>query len=143
MGAMPDSLLQELGGGAALAAAFAIVKLVLDAAGRRGDHLLDLEERARGHERDAESRLERLLRDLLDQADRRAAAQAETLAAERARRLSLERECAALRRAELDLRRQQRDLRQLAQTLLAVHALAERPLVLDAGAGSNPARGPG
>ena len=98
-----DPLLQAFGSGAALAAVFALVKLVLDGAGRRGDLLLDLEERSRGHERDTEQRFERALQDLVDRAERRAQQQAEALAAEQARRVELERQCSVLREAHAEL----------------------------------------
>jgi hypothetical protein len=115
-----DPLLQGISGGAAIAAAFAIVKLMLDGAGRHSDRLLDLEERSRGHERDTESRFERALRDVADRADRRAALHADALAAERARRLALERECAVLRQAQRELQGEYQRLWDVAQALLAV-----------------------
>ena len=98
-----DPLLQAFGSGAALAAAFALVKTVLDGAGRHGDLLLDLEERSRGHERDTEQRFERALQDLVDRAERRAQQQAEALAAEHARRVELEQQCTLLRASQAEL----------------------------------------
>jgi hypothetical protein len=98
-----DPVLQAFGGGAALAAAFALVKLVLDGTGRRGDRLLDLEERSRGHERDTEQRFERVLQDLVDRAERRVQQQADAFAAEQARRLALEHECSELRASQVEL----------------------------------------
>jgi hypothetical protein len=114
-----DPMLQALGSGAALAAAFALVKLVLDGAGRRGDLLLDLEERSRGHERDTEQRYERALQDLVDRAERRAQQQAEALAAERARCAELEHQCSVLRETQAELRSAYASARAVLQSLLA------------------------
>jgi hypothetical protein len=113
-----DPWLQGISGGAAIAAAFAIIKLIFDGAGRHTDRLLDLEERSRGHERDTESRFERALRDVADRADHRAAEQADALATERARRIALERECAALRQAQRELHGEYQRLWHIARTLL-------------------------
>lgn len=103
---MYDVVMQGVGEGAVIAAALALAKLAFDFTSRRAERSLDQEERRRRYERDTESRLERLLRDQLDDAERRLAHRDDELATERARRISLERDCALLCQAQQALQAQ-------------------------------------
>jgi len=94
-----DGLLQGVGDGAVIAAALALVKLALDFTSRRAERSLDQEERRGRYERDAEERLERLLRDQAEEAARRLSRRDDEIAAERLRRLALERDYALLCRS--------------------------------------------
>lgn len=67
----PDSIWHTLGGGAILAAALTLARLLLDYGFRGGERRLEHDDRRRGQERDAEARLERVLQDRLSDADRR------------------------------------------------------------------------
>src|SRR5438552_2946346 len=66
-----DTLWHSLGGGAIIAAALTLARLLLEYGFRGGDRRLDQADRLRGREQDAEARLERVLQDRLAQADRR------------------------------------------------------------------------
>ena len=62
---------RSLGGGALIAAALTLARLLLENGLRGGERRLEHEERRRHQQRDAEARLERLLHDRLADADRR------------------------------------------------------------------------
>ena len=66
-----DPIWHSVGGGALVAAALTVVRLLLEHTFRNRDRRLDQSERRRAYERDAEARLERLLQDRLSEADRR------------------------------------------------------------------------
>jgi len=94
-----DFLLHSLGGGAIIAAALTLARLLLDYGLRGGERRIELDERRRGQQRDAEARLERILQDRLAEADRRLERSDAELRAERVRSASLEHELACLRQA--------------------------------------------
>jgi len=94
-----DTLLHGLGGGAALAAAIALARLVVEFLIRRSDRGFDEDDRRRGHLRDAESRVERILQERLAQADRHLDRAAADVELERAQRASVERDYALLEQA--------------------------------------------
>jgi len=66
-----DPIWHSVGGGALVAAALTVVRLLVEHTFRNRDRRLDQAERRRAYERDAEARLERLLQDRLSEADRR------------------------------------------------------------------------
>src|SRR5579864_943237 len=94
-----DFLLHSLGGGAIIAAALTLARLLLDYGLRGGERRSELDERRRSQQRDAEARLERILQDRLAEADRRLERSDAELRAERVRSASLEHELACLRQA--------------------------------------------
>jgi hypothetical protein len=102
----PDSFWHSLGGGALVAAALTVARLVLETALRGVERRVDHEERTRHHQRDAEARLERVLQDRLAEADRRLARSDLDLQAERVRCGTLEHEYGRLQQAHELLRQQ-------------------------------------
>ena len=92
-----DSLWRSLGGGALVAAALTLARMLLEQAFRQRDRARDQAERRGAFERDAEARLERLLQDRLCAVDRRLERSQEELEDERQRRADVERAYAALR----------------------------------------------
>ncbi|MBV8714859.1 MAG: hypothetical protein JO020_02380 [Chloroflexi bacterium] len=94
-----DFLLHTLGGGAIIAAALTLARLLLDYGLRGGERRSEFDERRRTQQRDAEARLERVLQDRLAEADRRLERSDEELRAERVRSATLEHELACLRQA--------------------------------------------
>jgi hypothetical protein len=102
----PTSLWPTLGGSAILVAALTFARLLLDYGFRVGDRRIEVDERRQARERDAEARLERVLRDRLADADRRLERYALDLHAEQARWAVLEREHARLQQAYDQLREQ-------------------------------------
>jgi hypothetical protein len=66
-----DFFWHSLGGGAILAAALTLARLIFDFVARGAEHRRQKEERHGAHQRDAEARLERVLQDRLAEADRR------------------------------------------------------------------------
>ena len=107
-----DFLLHTLGGGAIIAAALTLARLLLDYGLRGGERRSELDERRRTQQRDAEARLERVLQDRLAEADRRLERSDEELRAERVRSATLEHELACLRQAYDLLRVEYTGLRQ-------------------------------
>jgi hypothetical protein len=101
-----DRVLHGLGGGAAVAAGLALVRLLLDFFVRRADRSSDQAERRRGQQRDAESRLERVLMDRLAQADRRLERCVADMEQARAQQAAIERDYALLEQAHSLLREQ-------------------------------------
>lgn len=67
----PNIVWQTLGGGAIIAAALALARLLLDYGMRGGERRIEHEDHRRRLQRDAEARLERILQDRLADADRR------------------------------------------------------------------------
>ena len=112
-----DVFFHGLGGGAVLAAAFALARAILEYLSRRGERRLDQEERRRTDQRDAEARLERLLQDRLSDADRRLERCEAELQAERLRRAVAENDHAVVLRAH-DLLREQYAVLQAEYALL-------------------------
>ena len=66
-----DFLWHSIGGGAIIAAALTLARLLLDYGLRGGERRVEQDERRRSQQRDAEARLERLLQDRLAESDRR------------------------------------------------------------------------
>jgi len=87
-----DFLWHSLGGGAILAAALTLARLLLDYGFRGGERRVEQDDRRRAHQRDAEARLERILQDRLAEADRRLERCDAELQAERTRAARLEHE---------------------------------------------------
>jgi hypothetical protein len=87
-----DFLWHSIGGGAILAAALTLARLLLEYGMRGGERRGDQEERRRAQQRDAEARLERVLQDRLAEADRRLERCDAELQAERVRSARLEHE---------------------------------------------------
>ena len=94
-----DFLWHTLGGGAIIAAALTLARLLLDYGLRGGERRLEHDERRRGQQRDAEARLERILQDRLAECDRRLERSDADLRAERVHAAGLEHELACLRQA--------------------------------------------
>lgn len=94
-----DFLWHSVGGGAILAAALTLARLLLDYGFRGGERRSEQEERRRSTQRDAEARLERILQDRLADADRRLERCDAELLAERVRSASLERELLRVQQA--------------------------------------------
>jgi hypothetical protein len=95
----PDFFWHSLGGGAIIAAALTLARLLLEYGSRGGERRLEHAERRSGQQRDAEARLERILQDRLADADRRLARYELDVAAERVRCATLEHEHARLQHA--------------------------------------------
>jgi hypothetical protein len=110
-----DFLLHTLGGGAIIAAALTLARLLLDYGLRGGERRSELDERRRAHQRDAEARLERILQDRLAEADRRLERSDAELRDERVRVAALEHELACLRQAYDLLRVEYAGLLQVAE----------------------------
>ncbi len=92
-------LWHSIGGGAIVAAALTLARVLLEFAFRARERRLEHEERRRGHQRDAEARLERILQDRLSDADRRLERLEQDVSAERVRAAMLEHEHARLLQA--------------------------------------------
>jgi hypothetical protein len=95
----PDFFWHSVGGGAIIAAALTLARLLLDYGFRGGEHRLEAQERQRMQQRDAEARLERVLQDRLAEADRRLERCDVELHAERVRSATLEHELLCLQQA--------------------------------------------
>jgi C4-dicarboxylate-specific signal transduction histidine kinase len=95
----PDIVWHSLGGGAIIAAALALARLLLDYGLRGGERRTEHDERRQRQQRDAEARLERILQDRLADADRRLERFEQEAYAERVRAASLEHEHARLMQA--------------------------------------------
>ena len=67
----PDFVLHSVAGGAIIAAALALARLLLEFGMRGGERRIEQDERRGRQTRDAEARLERVLQDRLSEADRR------------------------------------------------------------------------
>ncbi len=94
-----DFFWHSLGGGAIVAAALTLARLLLEYGFRGGERRLEHAERRRGQQRDAEARLERILQDRLADADRRLERYEQDVSAERVRCAALEHEHARLQHA--------------------------------------------
>ena len=81
-----DFLWHSIGGGAIIAAALTLARLLLDYGLRGGERRVEQDERRRSQQRDAEARLERLLQDRLAESDRRLEQAYEVLKAQAASR---------------------------------------------------------
>jgi hypothetical protein len=125
-----DALWQSLGGGAAVAAALTLVRLLVEYRLRSHDRRIEHEERRRRHQGDAEARLERVLQDRVADADRRLEHVVLDLHAERLRCGTLEHEHALLQQAHAMLKEQHASLQ-------AEHA-GKRPGARQAGRLSEP-----
>jgi C4-dicarboxylate-specific signal transduction histidine kinase len=106
-----DFFWHSLGGGAIIAAALTLARLLLEYGFRGGDRRLEQEDRRRGHQRDAEARLERILQDRLAEADRRLDRFEQDIHAERGRCATLEHDNVRLMEAYELLRLQYERLR--------------------------------
>jgi exonuclease VII large subunit len=91
-----------LGGGAAAAAVFTLLRLGLEYGFRHADRRIDRDERHHGQRQDVEARLERLLHERLNDAERRLERCQLEVDAERERRIVIEREYAVLEQLFLD-----------------------------------------
>ena len=87
-----DFFWHSIGGGAILAAALTLARLLLDYGFRGAEDRSAKDERRHAHQRDAEARLERVLQDRLAEADRRFERCDAELQAERVRSGRLEHE---------------------------------------------------
>ncbi len=94
-----DFLWHSIGGGAIIAAALTLARLLLDYGMRGGERRVEQDERRRSQQRDAEARLERVLQDRLAEADRRLERCDLELHTERARSAALEHELLRLEQA--------------------------------------------
>jgi hypothetical protein len=94
-----DFFWHSLGGGAIVAAALTLARLLLEYGFRGRERRLEHAERRRGQQRDAEARLERVLQDRLADADRRLERYEQDVSAERVRCATLEHEHARLQHA--------------------------------------------
>jgi hypothetical protein len=101
-----DSFWRSLGGGAAVAAALTLVRLLIEYRLHGNDRRAEHQERRRRVQADAEARLERVLQDRLADADRRLEHLALDLHAERLRCGALEREHMLLQQAHALLKEQ-------------------------------------
>ena len=101
-----DFFWHSLGGGAIVAAALTLARLLLEYGLRRGERRLEHDERRRSQQRDAEARLERILQDRLADADRRLQRYEQDVASERVRCATLEVEYARLEHAHALLKEQ-------------------------------------
>jgi hypothetical protein len=106
-----DFVWHSLGGGAIIAAALTLARLLLDYGWRGGDRRLEQEERRGARQRDAVARLERILQDRLADADRRLERFELDMHAERVRCTTLEHDHARLLEAYELLRQQYERLR--------------------------------
>ena len=116
-----DLFWHSLGGGAIVAAALTLARLLVEYAVHRSARRLEHQERRRGQQRDAEARLERLLQDRLADADRRLERCEQDASAERLRCATLEHDHARLQQAHEQLQAQY-------ASLLADHARVVRNL---------------
>jgi hypothetical protein len=115
-----DAFWRSLGGGAAIAAALTLVRVLVDYRLRGNERRVEHEERRRRQQADAEARLERVLQDRLADADRRLEHFALDLSAERLRCGTLEHEHALLQQAHALLKEQHASLQ-------AEHAREQQP----------------
>jgi hypothetical protein len=95
----PDFFWHTLGGGAIIAAALTLARLLLDYGLRGGERRAEQDDRRHRQQRDAEDRLERMLQDRLAESDRRLERSDADLRAERVRAATLENELTRLRQA--------------------------------------------
>ena len=86
----PDFVWHSVAGGAILAAALTLARLLLDYGLRGGERRMEHDDRRRAQQRDAEARLERILQDRLAEADRRLERSDAELQSERVRAARLE-----------------------------------------------------
>ena len=121
-----DAFWRSLGGGAAVAAALTLVRLLIEYRVRGHDRRVEQEERRRRRQADAEARLERVLQDRLADADRRLEHVAQDLHAERLRCGTLEHEHALLQQAHALLKEQHATL-QAEHASLQHASLGEQP----------------
>jgi hypothetical protein len=105
-----DSLWRSIGGGAAIAAALTLVRLLVEYRLHANERHVEHEERRRRQQADAEARLERVLQDRLADADRRLERLALDLNAERLRCGTLEHDNALLQQAHALLKEQHASL---------------------------------
>jgi hypothetical protein len=115
-----DSFWQSVGGGAAVAAALTLVRLLIEYRWRGHERRVEHEERHRRQQADAEARLERVLQDRLAEADRRLEHVVLDLHAERLRCGTLEHDHALLQQAHALLKEQHASLQ-------AEHAREQQP----------------
>jgi hypothetical protein len=94
-----DFFWHSVGGGAIIAAALTLARLLLEYGLRGGERRLEQDDRRRAQQRDAEARLERILQDRLAEADRRLERCDLELHAERVRSASLEQELLRVQQA--------------------------------------------
>jgi C4-dicarboxylate-specific signal transduction histidine kinase len=94
-----DFLWHSIGGGAIIAAALTLARLLLDYGFRGGERRAERDERRQARERDAEARLERILQDRLAESDRRLERCDGELRAERVRSAGLEQDLRRLQQA--------------------------------------------
>src|SRR5262245_2464854 len=92
-------LLQTLGGGAIIAGALTLARLLLDYGLRGGERRAEQAERRRSQQRDAEARIERILQDRLAESDRRLERSDAELREERVRSAALEHELLRVQQA--------------------------------------------
>jgi hypothetical protein len=100
------SFWHSIGGGAIIAAALTLARLLLEYGIRGGDRRIEHEERRRAGQRDAEARLERILQDRLAESDRRLDRCEQDVQTERVRSSLLEHEHARLLHAHELLKQQ-------------------------------------
>ena len=105
-----DAFWRSLGGGAAVAAALTLVRLLIEYRLRGNERRIEHAERRHRQQADAEARLERVLQDRLADADRRLEHFALDLHAERLRCGTLEHEHALLQQAHALLKEQHASL---------------------------------
>ena len=105
-----DAFWRSLGGGAAVAAALTLVRLLIEYRLRGNERRIEHTERRHRQQADAEARLERVLQDRLADADRRLEHFALDLHAERLRSGTLEYEHAQLQQAHALLKEQHANL---------------------------------
>ena len=106
----PAAFWGSLGGGAAIAAALTLVRLLIEYRVHRNDRRIEHAERRHRQQADAEARLERVLQDRLADADRRLEHFALDLHTERLRCGTLEHEHALLLQAYAMLKEQHASL---------------------------------
>jgi C4-dicarboxylate-specific signal transduction histidine kinase len=94
-----DLVWHSLSGGAIVAAALALVRIVVEYRFRRRERRLEQAERRRMYQRDAEARLERQVHERLSDAARRLERCELEVEAERSRRTALERDYALLQQS--------------------------------------------
>jgi hypothetical protein len=122
----PDLFWRSVGGGALVAAAIALVRLILEFTVLGADRRSEVQDRRRRQQRDAEERLQRVLEDRLADADRRLDRYELDVHTERLRCATLEREHAHLLEAHEQLKQQYARLE-------AEHAAThQHPSVIDA-----------
>lgn len=95
----PEFVWHSVAGGAIIAAALALARLLLEYGMRGGERRIEQDERRGRQMRDAEARLERILQDRLAEADRRLERCDAELRAERVRAASLETELLRMHQA--------------------------------------------